>query len=400
MKPVSPKLILALNYLIFLCFGMFLGGIGTVFNELAIQTSSTLTAVGGIITFLFLGSLLAQIVAGPLTDRFGHSNILVTALVILGLGIIGFTFARSLPVMFILVFIAGMGQGGVDIGANLVVSDSAPEDNTSVLNLLHFFFGLGAFIGPALIGIAIASTGSGLLVERLSAGALILLGIAIYILLRDKNSRNMMGSPAVAQKDQGFRIYLSPLLWLLGILMVAYVGLEFGLGSWITNYMHITTGVALQYGALATSAFWGALALGRLAGAAASSRMTRLRLMTIALFSSLAGAVGMLLSQGAVWPSVICIAWISFSFGTVYPTTVAYAIAEFSTEQGKAVGFLVALGNIGGIALPWLAGLLLVSSATLGYLGFILLSILAMLGILLLIQRWNTGRLAKTATAN
>ncbi len=397
MKPVSPKLILALNYLVFLCFGMFMGGIGTVFNELALQTSSTLTAIGGIITFLFLGSLLAQIVAGPLTDHFGHSNILVAALIILGLGIIGFTFARSLPVMFTLVFIAGMGQGGVDIGANLVVSDSAPEDNTSVLNLLHFFFGVGAFLGPALIGLAIASTGSGLLVERLSAGALVLLGITIYFLLRDQQSRAEAGPSAVPQKNQGYRVYLSPLLWLLGILMVAYVGLEFGLGSWISNYMRITTGVALQYGALATSAFWGALALGRLAGAAASPRITRMRLMAIALFSSLVGAVGMVFSQGAVWPTVICIAWISFSFGTVYPTTVAYAISEFPTEQGKAVGFLVALGNIGGIALPWLAGILLVNSAKLGYLGFILLSILAMLAILFLIKRRNASSAVKTA---
>ncbi len=389
MKPVSPKLILALNYLIFLCFGMFMGGIGTVFNELAVQTSSSLTAIGGIITFLFLGSLLAQVAAGPLTDRFGHGNTLVAALIILGLGIIGFTFARSLPVMFALVFITGIGQGGVDIGANLVVSDSAPEDNTSVLNLLHFFFGVGAFLGPALISLTIASTGSGLLVERLTAGALVLLGITIYFLLRDQKTRSVVDSKTVAQKDQGFRVYLSPLLWLLGILMVAYVGLEFGLGSWITNYMSITTGVALQYGALVTSAFWGALALGRLAGAAASPRMTRMKLMTVALVSSLVGALGMIPSQGAIWPTVLCIAWISFSFGTVYPTTVAYAIAEFPNEQGKAVGFLVALGNIGGIVLPWLAGILLVNSTRFGYLGFILLSVLAMLFILFLIQRRN-----------
>ena len=169
MKPVSPKVILALNYLIFLFFGMFMGGIGTVFNELALRTSSALTAVGGIITFLFLGSLLAQIIAGPLTDRYGHRNLLVVSLVILGLGVILFTNARSLPMMLALVFVTGMGQGGVDIGANLVVSDAVGEKNTGALNLLHFFFGVGAFIGPALIGFAIASTGSGLLIHWIAA---------------------------------------------------------------------------------------------------------------------------------------------------------------------------------------------------------------------------------------
>ena len=337
MKPVSPKVILALNYLIFLFFGMFMGGIGTVFNELALQTNSTLTAVGGIITFLFLGSLLAQIVAGPLTDRYGHRNILVGALVILGLGIIGFTFAHSLPVMLALVFVTGIGQGGVDIGANLVVSDAAPGKNTGALNLLHFFFGVGAFIGPALIGFAIASTGSGLLMHCLTAGALVLLGITFFFLLRESSGTAQALGPD-GEKGSGFRIYFSPILWLFGVLMVVYVGIEFGLGSWITNYMTITTSVALEYGALATSAFWGALALGRLAGAAASRKDVMHMDDGDCPNRSLAGAIGMVLSRGSIWPRVICIALISFFFGTVYPTTLAYTISGFPMNREKRWG--------------------------------------------------------------
>jgi fucose permease len=392
MKPVSPKVILALNYLIFLFFGMFMGGIGTVFNELALRTSSALTAVGGIITFLFLGSLLAQIIAGPLTDRYGHRTLLVVSLGILGLGVLLFTNARSLPMMLALVFATGMGQGGVDIGANLVVSDAVGEKNTGALNLLHFFFGVGAFIGPALIGFAIASTGSGLLIHWIAAGGLILLGITLFFLLKDQGTDETILGKNEAKAGQGYRIYLSPILWLFGVLLLVYVGIEFGLGSWITNYMTITTSVALEYGALATSAFWGALALGRLAGAAASRRLSRMQLMIAATASSLAGAIGMVLASGSIWPSVICIAWISFSFGTVYPTTLAYTISVFPKEQGKAVGFLVALGNIGGISLPWLAGILLVNSSGLAYGGFITLLILVMLGILFVLQKALSSR--------
>jgi fucose permease len=252
---------------------------------------------------------------------------------------------------------------------------------------------LGAFIGPALIGFAIASTGSGLLVHRLTAVALVLLGITIYFLLRDIASKPSQPSAAGGEKGSGFRIYFTPLLWLFGLLLVVYVGLEFGLGSWITNYMTITTGVALEYGALTTSVFWGALALGRLAGAAAGAKMSRTRLTAIALIGSLAGAVGMILSHGQIWPTVICIASISFFFGPVYPTTVAWTISEFPTEQGKAVGFLVALGNIGGILLPWVAGILLINSGKVGYLGFVLFSVLGMLAILYLIRRRINSRI-------
>ena len=387
MKPVSPKIILALNYLIFLFFGMFMGGIGPVFNELAEQTSSSLTAVGGIITFLFLGSLLAQIIAGPLTDRYGHKNILVFSLFILGLGIISFTNAESVTVMFALVFITGMGQGGVDIGTNLVVSDVSPGDNTSALNLLHFFFGVGAFIGPALIGFAIARAGSGLVVHWFAAGVLILIAILILFLLKDRSATERDPEENVHKSEKGFRVYLSPLLWLFGLLMLVYVGVEFGLGSWISNYLNITTGAALQYGALVTSAYWGALALGRLAGAAASRKVSRMQLLIIALASSLAGAVGLILTRGMIWPSIVFIAWISFSYGTVYPTTVAYAISIFPDQQGKAVGFLVALGNIGGIFLPWVAGILLVNYANQAYAVYLAILIGLMLLIVTFIPR-------------
>jgi fucose permease len=392
MKPVSPKLILAINYLIFLCFGMFLGGLGPVFNELAQKTSSTLTVVGGVLTFLFLGSLLAQIIAGPLTDRYGHRNVLVVSLFILGLGIIGFTNAFTIALMFGLAFVTGIGQGGVDIGANLVVSDSAPGDNTAVLNLLHFFFGVGAFIGPALIGFAIASTGSGLIVHWFSAGVLLLLALAIFFLVKDQRVEKAGSTELVGLKNSGFRIYLSPLLWLLGVLMLVYVGVEFGLGSWISNYMQITLGTALEYGALVTSVYWGALAMGRLAGAAASRRLTRMKLLLIAITSSLAGAIGLIFSRWELWPTILCIAWMSFSYGTVYPTTVALGISAFSDQQGKAVGFLVAAGNIGGIILPWLAGILLVNYANMAYSVFLALLIGLALGILVLIGRMLRGK--------
>jgi fucose permease len=88
-----------------------------------------------------------------------------------------------------------------------------------------------------------------------------------------------------------------------------------------------------------------------------------------------------------IWPSIVFIAWISFSYGTVYPTTVAYAISIFPDQQGKAVGFLVALGNIGGIILPWVAGILLVNYANQAYAGYLAILIGLMLLIVTFIPR-------------
>ncbi|MCX6056209.1 MAG: MFS transporter [Chloroflexi bacterium] len=379
MRYKTPQLALILSCIVFLTFGLFNAGIGPVLNELAAQTGSTLAAVGAIFTFLFLGSLIAQIAAGPLTDRFGQTLILAISLLLLGAGIFGFLSARSTTVLFAFVFVAGLGQGGVDLGANLVVSDSYPKNKTSMLNLLHFFFGLGAFIGPALVGLTIASLGSGLIVHWSAAGIFILLAIFTLVFLKSARTKTANGNLEPKKKLGRELVYLSPLLWILGGLILLYVGIEYALGQWISIYLKTSTHMALQNGALVTSAYWGALTLGRLASVALSRKMSNIRLLTLAISGSMLGGIAIFLSKGMVTPSIISLVWIGFTFGTVYPTTVAIASSSFSQQQGKAVGALAAMGSVGGLALPWLAGLLLEIKGSAFYLSFMIVILLLLL---------------------
>lgn len=381
MMNTKPRFILAIACSIFLVFGMYNAGIGPVLNELARQTGSTLAAVGSVLTFLFLGSLVAQIAAGPLTDKFGQRLILIVSLLLIVVGLSSFTNARSLPLMLSLVFITGLGQGGVDLGANLIVSDAYPKNNTSVLNLLHFFFGLGAFTGPALVGFAIAKTGSGLIVHWFAAGVFLLLAVAVITI---KGGRHKAAVHHEVESKPAKSVYFSPLLWVIGILLLAYVGVEYGMGSWTSNYMNITTQMAIQNGALVTSAYWGALTLGRLASAAVSRRISPMQLLTGALVGSMVAGVGLVLSVGNMIPTIIFITLMGFSYGNVYPTTVAVTVAAFPSHQGKAVGLLAAMGSIGGLAFPLIAGILLETVSPLAYALFIT-GVLVLMFILLLV---------------
>jgi fucose permease len=386
-KLIFPNIILTLACTIFLIFGLFQASIGPILSELSERTGSSLTAIGGVLTFLFLGSLIAQIVAGPLIDRFGQKSILIISLFTISLSIVGFTKAHNLPWIFFMFLFAGLGQGGIDMGANLVVAVAFPKNNTSFLNLMHFFFGIGAFIGPALVGFAIAKTGSGLVIQRTAAGIFFFLAFAIIFLLKNTPQKNANDDQLQEKKSKGINVYLSPLLWLLGGLMLIYIGIEYGLGSWISSYMNITTNMVSQNGALVTSAYWGALALGRLVGVPLSRKLSNIQLLTIAISSSLVGGIGLVISHNLLIPTIICLLWISFSYGTVIPTSVAFASTEFPQHKGKAVSILAAMGSVGGITFPWFAGFLLGKSASLGYIWFITLLIVLLLIILFFITR-------------
>jgi len=386
----KPRYLMIIACGIFLVFGMFNAAIGPVLGELAEQTSSTLAAVGSIFTFLFLGSLVAQLISGPLTDRFGQRPLLLASLLLVAVSLPGFTTARSLPVMLTLVFFTGMGQGGLDLEANLVVSAAYPKNTTPMLNLLHFFFGLGAFLGPAAVSLAMVATGSGMIIHWIAAGIFLVLAVIVFTLREEKPQRQQVADPLADAPKEGERIYLSPLLWLICILILFYVGVEYGTGSWSTRFMAVTTQMAVENGALVTSAYWGALTIGRLGGAALSSRVSRTRLLTMAVLGSLVGSIALTMSRGAVVPSIIAIVLMGLSFGTIYPTSVAVMVTAFPADQGKAVGLLTAMGSIGGLSLPWLGGILLENVSPLAFTLFLNIGIVIMLVLLL-----TLGQLSK-----
>ncbi len=382
MLNTKPRVILIIACSMFLAFGMFNAAIGPVLGELAANTGTTLAMVGGVITFLFLGSLAAQLVAGPITDKLGLRPIVLISLLLVAFGLPAFVSTRSYPLMLALVLVTGLGQGGIDLSANLMVSAAYPKNNTRMLNLLHFFFGLGAFFGPALVGLAIASTGSGMVIHWVAAGVFLVLAVIVFTLRADDRPTQPVTIVSAGEVKNGKSVYLSPILWGIGLFILFYVGAEYGVGSWATRFMGLTTQMADQNGALVTSAYWGALTLGRLAGAAGSRRLSRTRLLAISLAGSLVGAIGLIFSLGAVVPTILFIILTGFSFGTIYPTSVAVTVAQFPQHQGKAVGLLAAMGSIGGLTLPWLAGILLETISPLVYALFICV-IVVMLLILL-----------------
>ena len=394
MFQTKPRNILILACSMFLVFGMFNAAIGPALGELAEQTGSTLAAVGAVITFLFLGSLVTQLAAGPLTDRYGQKPLLVVSLLLVAVCLPAFTNTHSLPLMLTLVFFTGMGQGGIDLGANLIVSLAYPKNNTSVLNLLHFFFGMGAIVGPAVVSLTQVTLGSSLVVHWFAAAAFLVLGVLVFTMRETKPDHSLRTDEQNSAASSAKSVYASPILWLVCFMLLVYVGVEYGSGSWATSYMASTTGMAKENGALITSAYWAALTLGRLGGAALGSRITRMRLLTASVMVSLVGAVLLMLSRGVVSLSTIAFLLLGLSYGTIYPTSVGVIVAAFPGHQGKAVGLLTAMGSIGGLSLPWLAGVLLEKVSPLAFTLFIVTGGLAMLALLLI-----TGKLLRKESA-
>jgi MFS transporter, FHS family, Na+ dependent glucose transporter 1 len=354
MQKNEHRYTLTIACLTFLFLGLMTAGLGPVLPELAGNTSSSLTAVGGVFTAIFLGALISQIVSGPLNDRFGQKRVLFVSLLILAFGTIGFTNAPSLWLMLAITFLAGLGHGSVDLTTNVLVSRTFTEKNTSTMNLLHFFFGLGAILGPALISLFMTLFGNGLYVLWLDSAAMVILAIFV---LKIKSASNSASQDV--NNHSGGNVYRIPSVWLLGGLLLIYVGVENGIGGWATTYMNKTSILDLGKAALVSSGFWGALTLGRLATALIGHKFTPQQILRFSFISSLFFGLVFSFSVYHLILSIVAIVMIGFFSGAVYPTAMSLITTTFHQSPGKAASIGAAMGSVGGMTIPWIQGYLL-----------------------------------------
>ena len=340
----------------FFTFGMTLAAIGPTLSELSEVTGSPLAAMGAIFTTTFAGSLLSTLVLGPLSDRIGQQRVLWISLLIMGLGILGYSNVHSLWIMLAIGFVAGLGQGGIDLASNVIVSNLFRENSTSRLNLLHFFFGFGALIGPALVSLAIRSFGIARIVLWITGSVMVILAGAVYLL---KINLNRQEVNIEKTKTSWKSVYRSPLIWLIGLLLLLHVGVENGMGGWVTTYLQQTTLIGIAMASLATSIYWGAMTIGRLSGIFLGRKQSNIQVLVISLVGSLIGGILFILTVGKMVPSLIAIAVIGLTMGAVYPTVMSVVSQAFPREQGTAVSLTASMGNIGGMLIPLLHGYIL-----------------------------------------
>lgn len=376
------RYILILACATFLFFGMATAGIGPVLPELAQHADSSLTAIGGVLSALFLGALISNLTTGPLCDRIGHKKVLITSLIILALGFVAFTTSHSLWLVLGLTFFAGLGHGAVDLTTNLLVARVFQEKNVTVLNLLHFFFGLGAFSGPALISLALKLTGSGLIVLWISAGAMVVIAI-LYSMISGLPPVKVQ---APESKPAG-NVYRSSLVWIFGLLLLLHVGVENGLGGWITTYTQSSLGVVIETGALLSAGFWGFLTIGRLAGAAIGIKLSPQKILIICLSLSVAGGLLFTTGNGNLILTVASILLIGFSMGSVYPTVIAIITSRYPDNPGKAASVCAAMGSVGGVSIPWIQGYVMENQSPLASTRFVAVIMLIMLFIVFYLSR-------------
>ncbi len=318
---------------IFFLMGVLASAYGPLLEYLARRFDVSLAVAGAVLSVHFLGALVGVIVSMRLLQQISSRTFVLGSLACLSLGCVGVALAPSWPAFLGGVLVVGVGFGALDIGCNQLVAHSEGTRRTAVLNALNGSFAVGAVAGPILVSTA-GRTHLGLLY----AGAA-LVAVALLPLVAGISGRLPFTPRPAAEKS----------LALLTIFMVAfalYVGVETGIGGWMTSHLE-SVGLQSLAAATFTSGFWLALAIGRLLIALVPARVPE---RTIVIIGLTVAAIVLLI---ALIPSAAPFAYIvaGLAIAPIFPTGIVW-LAKLRPGDARATSWLFPAAMVGGAVIP------------------------------------------------
>jgi fucose permease len=331
----------------FIAMGMYAAALGPTLPDLAEQTGSALSQISVLFSARAFGYLLGSVAIGRLYDRLaGHRVMAVMLLLMMG-GMIAVPAVPLLPLLVGVFLFLGISEAGVDVGGNTLIVWRHGARVGPFMNAMHFCFGVGSFIAPIIIAQAMLRTGGITWAYRLLA---LLMLPAVVWLYRTPSPR-----PPAEHEQEGLAAPKPWPVFLIALLLFLFVAAEASYGGWIYSYaikLNIGTVTTAAY---LTSAFWGALTLGRLVSIPIASRFRPSAILLGNILGCLAGLAIVLLGRGslpALWAGTFIF---GFSNGPLFPTTISFASTRMTTTGRVTAWFLVG-GSLGVMTLPWLIG--------------------------------------------
>ena len=343
--PPAVRSIVGLSAASFGALGGCLTLPGTLLPVLVERFGIRLFEAGSMLALQQVGYLLSVIAARSVIERFGMRAALSGALFTSAVGFGGFGMATGWVSGAIMMLVAGLGFGVMEVATNTLLITAGGERRLNMLNFAHLFFGVGSFAAPPIVAPAVAAGLSWRLTFFVAAGLLAAVALGW--------SRVRIDTPpsdaSVAGSGTPWRVRSAQLF---ALVLGVYVGVELGIGGWLTKYMVSVRSTTLPYAGNVLSLYWLGLAAGRLLLSVLAHRVREQALLLWLAITSTAMVCGAL-AAASPWMSGLCFAGTGIAFSGIFPVVVALGGRYHAHDAAGVTSVMTAGAALGGILIPW-----------------------------------------------
>jgi fucose permease len=356
-----------------LAMGLTGSVIGPALPGLRATFGLTLSEAGLLVTTSAIGYLLSAFLGGLIADRWGGRGVLLGGAAAMAAGVGLLAAAPVWALALVGAGLLGSGTGLVDGPGNALVNTHSGAQRGADLNLAHGFFGAGSVVAPLLAGLLLAA-GLG---WRWLFGP----GLVVSLALIGLVWRLQLGPARLVSGSVSRGALREPLVWVLGLLLCLYVGLELMVGTWAFTHLRLTFDADDAVAGLGTALYWGGLTLGRFAVGTIGTRVGPHALILSNLALS-ALALGLMVLAPSLLVALGGLTLFGLGLANIFPAVLAIGGAAYPRAVGTVTGTLIGMGGLGGAIFPWLTGVV----AERAGLGVALASGLGLLAIILLAE--------------
>ncbi|MCC9307405.1 MFS transporter [Kitasatospora sp. RB6PN24] len=320
----------------FVLIGALQAFYGPAIPGLRSKFALTPAAAGLALSAHFVGGVAGVLLFDRVYGRVSNRRVLAASHLLMALGATGFALAPSWPPALGAALLAGLGFGGIDYGLNRLFAVGFGQRSTAMLNVLNAHFGIGAILGPALVGVVGAHRYPAVFL----AFAVACLPLALCLRGVGDTARAAEAPGPVDVRNRS----LAAVLAVFVLLYVLHVGVEAGVGGWEPTHLE-TIGYATGLAATATSVYWLMLTLGRFLVAPLALRFSAPAIIAV----SCAGMTVCLLLATVRPVAPYAYAGVGLFIAPIFPTGLPW-LNRAAPQAQRAGALVIAASMVGGVA--------------------------------------------------
>lgn len=353
--------LLVIIYLAFISLGLPDSILGTAFPAMRGEWGLPLST-GGVISMVIVGgTIISAFLSSRVIKRWGTGRIVLVSCLMTGGALLGFSLVPSWYWLVLLAVPLGLGAGTVDTSLNNFV---ALHYKAHHMNWLHSFWGVGATLGPVIMGGALGDGGSWRSGYRMIS--FLQLGLAAVLLLSlplwkraGHDEAAGRGDGASDDKRRNGNVFQVPGVPLALGTMLLYCTVEASLGLWGSSYLTQVREMSVDAAARWVALYYGGITAGRMLSGFVSFKLSNKQMIRMGVLLSLVGIIVLQLPLDTLGVG-LAFAFIGMGLAPIFPAMIHETPVRFGKDLSqKLIGYQMGFAYIGSALLTPGIGLLM-----------------------------------------
>ncbi len=350
------SLLLAIIYLSFVSLGLPDAVLGAAWPVMHLELGAELSAASIVYMIVSCGTITASLLSDRVTRLLGAGKVTAISVGLTALALLGFSTADRFWMLMLFAIPYGLGAGSVDAALNNYV---ALHYASRHMSWLHCMWGVGASIGPYIMGLALTGdlgwTGGYRIIGLLQVALTVILVISLPLWKKSgQRKETEKGAKALSFRQ----ILAIPGAKEVFVAFFCYCAVEQTAILWASTYLVEFVGIDKETAASLGSLLLLGMTLGRAATGFLTYKLSDEALIRLGQGLIALGIVVILLPLGS-WAAMVGLLMVGLGCAPIYPCIIHATPAHFGAEHSQAViGVQMASAYVGNLVMPPLFGVL------------------------------------------